>query len=74
MHSVEAMDAYTDMFSLWDSNIQEINLFIEQANGCHSTIEFKAGISVNETTLDHFYSRVKLTMKVRLTFLIQQKK
>ena len=38
------------MFSLWDSNQQENNLFIEQANSFHLTIKFTAEISENETT------------------------
>ena len=39
-----------DIFSLWDSDKQEITLFIEQANNFHDTIKFTAEISENETT------------------------
>ena len=39
-----------DIFSLWDSNKQEITLFIEQANNFYDTIKFTAEISENETT------------------------
>ena len=39
-----------DIFSLWDSDKKEINLFIEQANNFHPTIKFTAEISDNETT------------------------
>ena len=34
-----------DVFSLWDVNKQEINLFIAQANNFHPTIKFTAEIS-----------------------------
>ena len=51
VHSVKVKDAYTDnMFSLWDSNKQVINLLIEEANSFHSTIKFTAEISENTTT------------------------
>ena len=44
-------DAYIDdMFSLWDCNKQEINLFIEQANSFYPTVKLTAEISENETT------------------------
>ena len=39
-----------DIFSLWDSDEKEINLFIEQANKFHPTIKFTAKISENETS------------------------
>ena len=39
-----------DIFSLWDSDEKEINLFIEQANNFHPTIRFRAEISENETS------------------------
>ena len=39
-----------DIFSLWDSDKKEINLFTEQANNFHPTIKFTAEISDNETT------------------------
>ena len=39
-----------DIFSLWDTNKQEITLFIEQANNLHPMIKFTAEISENETT------------------------
>ena len=39
-----------DIFSLWDSDKKEINLFIEQANKFHPTIKFTAEISENETS------------------------
>ena len=39
-----------DIFSLWDSEKKEINLFIEQANNFHRTIKFTAEISENETS------------------------
>ena len=39
-----------DIFSLWDSDKQEITLFIEQANNFHDTIKFTTEISENETT------------------------
>ena len=37
-----------DIFSLWESDKKEINLFIEQANKFHPTIKFTAEISENE--------------------------
>ena len=39
-----------DVFSLWNTNKQDINLFIEQANQFHPLIKFTAEISENETT------------------------
>ena len=39
-----------DIFSLWDTDKQEIILFVEQANNFHPTIKFTAEISENETT------------------------
>ena len=39
-----------DIFSLWDSDKKEINLFIEQADDFHPTIKFTAEISENETS------------------------
>ena len=38
------------MFSLWDTNKQEIELFIEQANNFHPTIKFMADISDKDIT------------------------
>ena len=42
-----------NIFSLWDSDTQEITLFIQQANNLHNTIKFTAEISENETTFLH---------------------
>ena len=39
----------TCIFSLWDSDKKEINLFIEPANNFHPTIKFTAEISDYET-------------------------
>ena len=39
-----------DIFSLWDTNKQEIELFIEQANNFHPTIKFTVDISDKEIT------------------------
>ena len=39
-----------DIFSLWDSNRQEIDLLIKQANNFHPTIKFTAEISETEIT------------------------
>ena len=39
-----------DIFSLWNSDKKEINLFIKQANNFHPTIKFTAEISENETS------------------------
>ena len=39
-----------DIFSLWDTNKKEIELFIEQANNFHPTIKFTADISDKEIT------------------------
>lgn len=39
-----------DIFSLWDTDKQEITLFIEQANNFHPTIKFTAEISESEIT------------------------
>ena len=39
-----------DIFSLWDSDKKDINLFIEQANKFHPTIKLTAEISENETS------------------------
>ena len=39
-----------DIFSLWDTNIQEIDLFIKRANNFHPTIKFTAEISEMEIT------------------------
>ena len=51
VQSVKVKDGYIDdMFSLWDSNKLEINLFIEHANSSHPTFIFTAEISVNKTT------------------------
>ena len=39
-----------DIFSLWDSNRQEIDIFIKQASNFHPTIKFTAEISEMEIT------------------------
>ena len=39
-----------DIFSLWDSNRQEIDLFIKLANNFHAIIKFTAEISEMEIT------------------------
>ena len=39
------------MFCLWDTNKEEIEHFIEQANSYHPTIKFTAEVSPLETTL-----------------------
>ena len=39
-----------DVFSLWDTNLEEVNAFIEQANRYHPTIRFTAEISDKEIT------------------------
>ena len=39
-----------DVFSLWDTNREEIDKFTEQANRPHATIKFTAEISDTETT------------------------
>ena len=39
-----------DVFSLWDTNQEEVNAFIEQANRYHPTIRFTAEISDKEIT------------------------
>ena len=39
-----------DIFSLWDTNKQEIFVYIEQANNFHPTIKFTADISDKEIT------------------------
>ena len=47
-----------DIFSLWDPNIQEIDLFITQANNFHTTIKFTAELSETEITfLDTIISK-----------------
>lgn len=38
-----------DVFSLWDTNREEINLFILEANRYHPTIKFTTEISEKET-------------------------
>ena len=38
-----------DVFSLWDTNREEIDKFIEHANRHHATIKFTAEISHKET-------------------------
>ena len=40
-----------DIFALWDSNIQEINRFIKQANNFHPTIKFTAEITFLDTII-----------------------
>ena len=48
--SVKVTDRYIDdVFSILDSNKQEINLFIKHANSFHPTIKFTAEISENDT-------------------------
>ena len=44
-----------DIFSLWDSDKKEIDLFIEQANNLHPIIKFTIEIPDNETTFRHYY-------------------
>ena len=39
-----------DVFSLWDTNLEEVNAFIEQANRYHPTIRFTAEMSDKEIT------------------------
>ena len=39
-----------EVFSLWDSNKNEVDRFIHQANAFHPTIKFTAKISENEIT------------------------
>ena len=39
-----------DIFSPWESDKKEINVFIEQANNYHPTIKFLAEILENETS------------------------
>ena len=39
-----------DIFSFWDSNIQEVNHSIDQANRLHPTIKFTAEVSENKIT------------------------
>ena len=39
-----------DIFSLWDSDRKEINLFIDQADNFHHTIKFTAEILENKTS------------------------
>ena len=39
-----------DVFCLWDTNKEEIENFIEQANSYHPTIKFTAEVSQLETT------------------------
>ena len=39
-----------DVFSLWDIDKQEIDLFLEQANSFHPTIKFTAEIPDKEIT------------------------
>ena len=68
-----------DIFSLWDGDIQQINLFIEHANNFHPTIKFTAEISENETTflgmiiykendseITPFYTSVLITSRLKL--------
>ena len=40
-----------DVFCLWDTNNEEIEHFIEQANLYHPTIKFTAEVSQLETTI-----------------------
>ena len=39
-----------DVFCLWDTNKEEIEHFVEQANSYHPTIKFSAEVSQLETT------------------------
>ena len=39
-----------DVFSLWDCNRKDVELFIKEANNFHPTIKFTAEISENEIT------------------------
>ena len=39
-----------DIFSLWDCNRKDVELFIKEANNFHPTIKFTAEISENEIT------------------------
>ena len=39
-----------DVFSLWNIDKQEIDLFLEQANSFHPTIKFTAEISIKKIT------------------------
>ena len=39
-----------DVFCLWDTNKEETEHFVEQANLYHPTIKFTAGVSQLETT------------------------
>ena len=39
-----------DVFSLWDTSLEEVNAFIEQANRYHPTIRFTAEMSDKEIT------------------------
>ena len=39
-----------DVFCLWDTNKEEIERFIEQANSYHPTIKFTAEVLQLETT------------------------
>ena len=41
---------FEDVFCLWETNKEEIEHFIEQANSYHSTIKFTAEVSQLETT------------------------
>ena len=62
---------HNDVFSLWDTNKQEIELFIEQANKFHPTIKFTADISDKEITFldtvvhkgERFYKKSILDIK-----------
>ena len=58
-----------DIFSLWDTDKQEIILFIEQANNFHPTIKFTAEISENETFLDTYLKGSDSEMSPSLTFV-----
>ena len=40
-----------DVFCLWDTNKEEIEHFVEQANSYHPTIKFTAEVSQLETTV-----------------------
>ena len=47
-----------DIFSLWDCNRKDVELFIKEANNFHPTIKFPAEISENEITfLDTIVSK-----------------
>ena len=57
-----------DVFCLWDTNKEEIEHFIEQANSYHRTIKFTAEVSQLETTfLDTTVNRERDSRKNRFS-------